>query len=136
VSCNNATDPAERANQALRDCRAELAEAKRGAVTPAMLAEFEGGKEQRDRLRAALEKAESERDAALTDAEEWKQCSRDWRIRAESAESERDGVCDQLSALQAKVARAVALWDASLKARGAQYQIAESEFYEALEALR
>jgi hypothetical protein len=28
--------------------------------------------------------------AALTDAEEWKQCSRDWRIRAESAESERD----------------------------------------------
>jgi hypothetical protein len=113
VSCNNATDPAERANQALRECRAELAEERAKSKRTADLANAQ-------ELRAL--KAESERDTARAELSEA------YKVGAEYSAG--------WSALQAKVARAVALWDASLKARGAQYQIAESEFYEALEALR
>ena len=105
-------------------------------------------------LQAKVADLESERDTDLAmckaqrdDNENAWSCEKQKRI---AAESERDTAradvqaladhwqaeIEQHAALQAKVARAVALWDASLKARGAQYQIAESEFYEALEALR
>jgi hypothetical protein len=41
-----------------------------------------------------------------------------------------------LLALQAKVTRLLELYDVWLKARGASYQLAEDDFYQAVEALR
>jgi uncharacterized coiled-coil DUF342 family protein len=63
VSCNNATDPAERANRALQECRAELAllQLQKAAITRRVL-ELESIKPLLDGL--ALQQAESERDTA------------------------------------------------------------------------
>jgi hypothetical protein len=137
VPVSETVDAVRRLAAALRDCRAELAGVKRGAVTPAMLDEFEGGKEQRDRLRAALEKAESERDTARADYERvvklMQSKDADWRRRQEGWRKSSE---DHYAALQAKVARLLELYDVWLTARGASYQLAEDDFYQAVEALR
>jgi hypothetical protein len=72
--------------KALAAANARVAELESGRaefIQATMQAAAQGAQER-------IDAANARADAAEKDAEEWKQCSRDWRVRAESAESERD----------------------------------------------